>query len=133
MDKFKVIHVNSSATLEEIRLDTIKAFMFADLGAMGDAGELKYYCKNNDMITVYCGNCNEQGIDVALVEKLHDKLLDRDQIFPKTDWFYFSLGYGNHLYLRTCYRDEFLRRCENTENHIYLCYDKIIESILEDE
>ena len=130
-DNIREIKIENNNMIESIDHNFVNAFMFAELGAMGDAGEIKYYCKDNDAITIYYGNRTDFGIKHEIIEKLHDKLLNRDNQFSDSDWFYFSLGYGNHLYLRMWYQDAFVKQYESAEEHIYLCYDKIVKSVLE--
>ncbi len=53
INNVRVIHIENNDILEKIQVDTIESFMFAEGGAMGIQGELKYFCleANNSQFT----------------------------------------------------------------------------------
>lgn len=81
-DDIREIKIENNSMIEAIDHNFVHAFIFAELGAMGDAGEIKYYCKDNDAITIYYGNRTAFRIKHEIIEKLHDKLLNRVTSFP---------------------------------------------------
>ena len=85
-------------------------------------------CRKNSIV-LYYGNINNPEISYSAIQKLRDDLID---IYEKREWYCFELGYGNYLYMRASYRERFTRCYEETEEHIYLCYDRIIKSILQE-
>lgn len=131
----KVFEFNivDDSVLETVNADTVHAFFYSDFGAMGEWGKIKYFCVEGNAIYIYDGSRQNTKISDDAVEKLHDQLYDMDMnsLFPKRDWYCFELGCGNHLYMKPCYKDIFDKSLEKADEHIYLCYDKIIISILQ--
>ena len=121
----KTISIDNNEILEGINPDTIEAFMFAEGGAMGRPGELKYFCIEDSELVLYKGNRYTKGIDQNMVNGIFTTLHD------KMAWFHINLGMGNHLCMRPEYQSEFGTVRSGTDKHIYKAYEEIILKVLD--
>jgi uncharacterized protein (DUF1810 family) len=124
VNNVRVIHIDNNDILEGIQLDTIEAFMFAEGGAMGRPGELKYFCLEDNKLILYKGNRYSEGINKDTVNGIFSALND------KLEWFDVYLGMGNHLCLKPEYQSEFEAARNSSEKHIYKAYEEIVFKIL---
>lgn len=124
IEKVKVIYIENNDILEEIQIDTIEAFMFAEGGAMGRPGELKYFCLEDNKLILYKGNRYSEGINKDLVNDIFTALND------KLEWFHVNLGMGNHLCMKPEYQSEFEAARNSSGKHIYKAYEEIVLKIL---
>ena len=118
------IKITSNNILETIRIDSIEAFMFAESGAMGRPGELKYFCIEAGKLLLYRGNRFDKEINDVTVNNLFTKLHN------KAEWFHVNLGMGNHLCMKPKYQNEFEISRKSLQEHIYKVYEIIILDIL---
>ena len=135
INKTKFIYnfnIDGDYMLNHIDPNSVQFYMYADAGAMGEAGAIKYYCIEHNSIVLYSGNSMNYEISYSAIQKLRDDLYDMKGLFPTREWYCFELGYGNYLYMKPCYKDKFIKYYEEAEEHIYLCYDKIVKSILQE-
>lgn len=124
INNVRLIHLENNDILEKIQVDTIEAFMFAEGGAMGIQGELKYFCLDDNKLMLYKGNRYDENINKDTVKDIFTALND------KLEWFHVKLGMGNHLCMKPEYRSEFEAARNSSEKHIYKAYEEIVLRIL---
>ena len=124
MIMIKEIQIIHNDILKSISIDTVEAFMFADGGAMGKPGEIKYFCKSDNEIIIFKGNRFTPGIDAAAINQVFDMLN------TTAEWFHFALGFGNHLCMKLKYESDFLKELEKTGQHKYKVYEEILKYLI---
>ena len=124
VNNVRVIHIDNNDILKGIQLDTIEAFMFAEGGAMGRPGELKYFCLEDNKLILYKGNRYSEGINKDTVNGIFSALND------KLEWFDVYLGMGNHLCMKQEYQQELEAARNSSEKHIYQAYEEIVLGML---
>lgn len=104
-------------TLSRINPEDIVFFAYAEGGAMGWAGAIQIITKNKDGIGLYFIDYTTFK-DLTSIEKLFPpvKWVETYTVGNK-DWFMKSMGFGNHLFLRTEYSEEFNELIKG--QHIY--------------
>lgn len=124
MGKIAINQLTSNCQLEAIITDNIQGFMYAEGGAMGKPGEIKFFCIENNKPVLYKGNRFDDGINSELVESIFSKL------FNKCEWFYVYLGMGNHLFMNENFQAEFEAARNKLDKHIYKAYEEIMVGII---
>ncbi len=117
------IRIDSNDILKKIEIEHVEAFMFAEGGAMGMPGEIKYYVLLDGEIKLYKGNRYNKGISNDMVNALFTRFNDQ------REWFHVKLGMGNHLCLKTKYQEEFEAARSFEDEYIYNAYEKIVIGI----
>lgn len=121
---FKEVQISDNTILSAIPVENIEAFMFAGDGAMGKAGEFKYFCKCNNALILYKGSIFTKGIDRAYVEKKIDELIHLRL------WYYLPLGFGNFLYMKPNYKQDFDEILEESGKHKYKAHEEILKHLI---
>lgn len=104
-------------TLSRINPEDIVFFAYAEGGAMGWAGAIQIITKNEDGIGLYFIDYTTFK-DLTSIEKLFPpvKWVETYTVGNK-DWIMMPMGFGNHLFLRTEYSEEFNELIKG--QHIY--------------
>ena len=121
---FKEVQILDNTILRSVPIDNIEAFMFAGDGAMGEAGEFKYFCRCNNALILYKGSIYTKGIDRAYVEETIGKLIHLRL------WYYLPLGFGNFLYMKANYKQNFDELLVKSGKHKYKAYEGILKHLI---
>lgn len=102
--------------LNNIDMKDLNAFMFAEAGAMGEAGEILIIRNNEILKTNIFDEDNDVSYDDVInlfegieINRIYSDVDFYSIIINSERWFYFNLGMGNHLYLS----DSFYRKIGN--------------------
>ena len=109
----------------------VKAFSFAEGGAMGCPGEF-IIVENHDRIfkfNIINFECNRSEIEkiIPLYYECRFGMFGRYDL--PNGWIGIYLGAGNHLVIHDSIREEFMEKAKDCQ-HLYLSWQRIVEGIL---
>ena len=125
---------------EDIRVQYLQFFMYAEGGAMGEAGAVYIITQKEDTVRYYHANCvfgdlRWNHIDFLLLQ-INDCNIETpdDTPFSNLYFHYVDLGFGNHLYIRKRYEKAFHEAFENAScGEMYQGWFDVAKNLLENK